>query len=347
MAAGTSPFVERQRRGRLGGAEKAALLLMSIGEERASRILRHMDPTEVQRIGGAMAEIRDLPPEVSAAILAEFLIHSGESAPLTAAGAGREGYIGVASVDAWGMEKGGALLDGLQIGSGKGLDALKWTDPRSIAELVRQEHPQMVALVLSSIEPAQAALVLQELPEAQRADILLRVATVGGVQAAALDELNEMLERQLQGETAVQATPLGGIKGAARILNHLDDPYAVRIMERVRDVDANLAQQIEDLLFVFEELIQVDDRGIQLLLRQIPADTLVVALKGAEERIKEKFFGNMTTRAAERLREDMAAKGPVRLSQVEACQKEVLAVARRLADEGQIHLGLGKERIVA
>jgi flagellar motor switch protein FliG len=329
----------------LSGPEKSAILLMSIGEERAAQVLKHLGPKEVQQIGIAMAGTRNVPKEQIEVTLAEFLDTVGEQMVLGVSDT--DEFIRTILIDALGEDKGGAMLDRILIGGNtQGLESLKWMDARSIAELVRLEHPQIIALVLSYIEDDQAAGVIQEFPEGQRADILLRVATVGGVQPAAITELNEMLERQLKGGTTIQSSTLGGVKTAANILNNLDSSITAKIMEQVKDVDAVIGQQIEDLMFIFDDLIEVDDRSIQILLREVSSDSLVVALKGSDEKVRDKFFRNMSTRAADILREDMEVKGPVRLSQVEQMQKEILATARRLAEEGQINLMVGKEKMV-
>jgi flagellar motor switch protein FliG len=239
------------------------------------------------------------------------------------------------------------MIDRILLGGNtKGLESLKWMDPRSVAELIRLEHPQIIAIVLSYLEPDQAAAVLQQFPDKIRADLVLRVATLNGVQPAAMQELNDILERQLKGGTSLKSSIIGGVKSAANILNFVDGSVGNKMMELMKAADSDLCQSIQDLMFVFDDLVEIDNRGIQTLLREVSSETLVLALKGAEEGIKEKIFSNMSQRAAEMLREDLESRGPVRLSDVETAQKEILTIARRLADEGQIVIaGAGEQMI--
>jgi len=234
------------------------------------------------------------------------------------------------------------MIDRILLGGNtKGLESLKWMDPRAIVELVRFEHPQIIAIVLSYLDSDQAAEVLGLLPENTRADLLMRVATLDGVQPSAMKELNDMLEVQLRGGAGGQQSSFGGVKCAADILNFVDRGIEAKISEQITEVDADLATKIQDLMFTFENIVDIDDRGIQTLLREISTDNLVVALKGTDDTIKEKVFKNMSQRAAEMLRDDLDSRGPVKVSEVEAAQKEILGVARRLADEGTISLGGG------
>ncbi len=322
---------------KLGGSEKAAVLLMSLGEQAAAAVLRHMGPKEVQKIGTAMAALENVNKETVDATLGEFV---GSVQQQTGLGVGSEEYIRKVLTEALGEDKARSMIDRILLGgSSKGLESLKWMDPRAVVELVRLEHPQIIAIVLSYLDGDQAAAVLSEFPEKVRTDILLRIATMDGVQPAAMYELNEMLEKQLQGSTGVTSSAIGGLKTAANILNFIDSAVEQTIIDQIKDVDADLSQRIQDLMFVFADLSAVDDRGIQTLLREVSTDSLVLALKGADDAMKEKIFKNMSSRAAEMLRDDLEAKGPVRLSDVEGAQKEILSIARRLGDEGRINLG--------
>ncbi len=210
-----------------------------------------------------------------------------------------------------------------------------------IRDRIQNEHPQIIAIILSYLDSDHAALVLSEFPEKSQADIMLRIATLEGVQPAAMKELNDTLEKQLKGGSGMQASSIGGVKTAADILNFIDGTVEAGIMEKVKETDEALGQEIQDLMFVFDNLSAVDDRGIQTILREVATDTLLLALKATDDSLKEKIFGNMSKRAAEMLKDDLEAKGPVRLSEVETAQKEILTIARRLADEGQIMLGGG------
>jgi len=319
------------------GGERAAVFLMSLGEEAAAQVLRHMGAKEVQRLGTAMANLSSVSRTEVAEVLDEFIRAIGDE---TALGVGSEEYIRNVLTSALGEEKAGGLINRIMLGrNSKGLEALKRMDPRAVAGVIRQEHPQIVAIVLSYLEPDHAAEVLSLLPDKAQSDILMRVASLDGIQPTALQELDEILERQFAMDGSAQDSPVGGLKSAASILNFMDSSKEAAIIERIRETDQQLSQQVEDLMFVFDNLLEVDDRSIQTLLREITSESLILALKGADEKVREKIFGNMSKRAAEMLRDDLEAKGPVRLSEVEGAQKEILNVARRMAENGEIMLG--------
>lgn len=265
----------------------------------------------------------------------------------TSLGLDSDEYIRNVLTKALGVDKAGGVIDRILLGrNSKGLEQLKWMDARSIAELIRLEHPQIIAIVLSFLDPDQAAEVLSLFPERVRPDVIMRIATLDGIQPAALQELDEILEKQFSGASNVKSSTLGGVKTAANILNLIEGSIESNIIEQVTSADQDLAQEIQDNMFVFENLIEVDDRGIQTLLREVASDQLMLALRGADEGLKEKVFKNMSKRAAEMLREDLEAAAPARLSDVEAAQKEILAVTRRLAEAGEIMLGGGGEDFV-
>lgn len=322
---------------KMSGTERAAILLMSLGEEDAASVLKLMGPKEVQKIGTVMATLKNIPRQQVDEVLDEFVKTVDEQ---TNFGFGNDEYIRKVLVSALGEDKAGGLIDRILLGhSSKGLEALKWMDPRAVAEVVRLEHPQIIAIVLAYLDSDHAAEVLQYLPERVSPDILMRIATLEGVQPQALIELDEIMERQFQGNSNVKSSSVGGLKTAANILNHMDSTTESRISEAIKQADSQLGDQIQDLMFVFDNLAGVDDRGIQTLLREVSSDTLIIALKGADAAIREKILSNMSKRAAEILNDDLEAKGPVRLADVEAAQKEILAVARRMADAGTIVLG--------
>jgi len=317
--------------------QKAAILLMTIGEESAAEVLKHMGPKEVQRIGVAMANISDVSKDVVRQVMVDFIGTVNEK---TSFGVGAGEYVRNVLTNALGEEKAAGIIDRILLGgNASGLESLKWMDPRAVVDLVRNEHPQIIAIILSYLDSDQAAEVLSGMPEKVRSDLLLRIATLDGVQPAAMKELNNTLEKQLKGNSRVQSSRIGGVKAAANILNFVESGIESSIMEKIKETDNDLGQEIQDLMFVFDNLIDVDDRGIQTLLREISTDHLLLALKAADDDLKEKIFSNMSSRAAEMLKDDLEAKGPVRLSEVEAAQKEILNIARRLADEGQIALG--------
>lgn len=323
---------------KFSGSERAAILLMSLGEKDAAEVMRHMSPKEVQKIGEAMATLTNVPKDSVHAVLDDFC---GVVQQQTSLGIGNEDYLRTVLVDAIGADKAGNLIDRILLGrSSKGLEALKWMDPRAVAEIIRLEHPQIIAIVLSYLDSDQAAEVLSALPERMRPDVLMRIASLDGIQPNALHELDEILERQFSGNASnVRSSSVGGVKTAANILNFMDSAVEGQLMDYVKEQDEELGQNIQDLMFVFENLIELDDRSIQSLLREISSENLITALKGADETIKEKIFHNMSKRAAEMLRDDLEAKGPVRLSDVEEAQKEILSVARRMAESGDISLG--------
>ncbi len=333
------------RKHTLNSAQMAAVLLMSLGEDSASEVLKHMGPKEVQRLGYAMTNIGSVTKDVVSTVLGQFMDTITQH---TSVGVGVEDYIRNVLVNALGQEKAAGIIDRILLGANaKGLESLKWMDARAISELIRHEHPQIVSIILSYLDSDHAAAVLTEMPERPRADILLRIATLNTVQPAAMKELNDTLEKQLKGGSSVQSSAIGGIKTAANVLNYMEGGMQAGIMEKVTEIDEELGQEIQDLMFVFDNLIDVDDRGIQAILREVATDNLLLAMKAADEALKEKIFKNMSKRAAEMLRDDLEAQGPVRLSEVESAQKEILTVARRLAEEGQITLGgTGAEEMV-
>ena len=322
---------------KLNGTERAAVLLLTLGEAQASEVLKHMGPKEVQRIGTAMATLKNVSRDSVNQVLENFVETVQQQ---TALGVGTEEYLRKVMVQALGEDKASGLMDRIMMGSStKGLEALKWMDARAVAELIRHEHPQIQAIVLSYLDPDHAAEVLNFFSERVRPDVLLRIATLEGIQPQALKELDEIMERQFSGNQNVQSSSVGGVKAAANILNFVDTAIEGEVMEMIKDVDAELGQQIQDLMFVFDNLIDVDDRGMQQLLREVSSDTLILALKVADETMREKIFSNMSKRAAEIMRDDLENKGPVRLSEVESAQKEILSIARRMADSGEIALG--------
>jgi len=330
---------------KLTGIERTAVLLMTLGEQDAAEIMRLLNPKEVQKIGEAMAGLGSIDRDTVDDVLSEFCDTVDEQ---TALGIGNEEYLRNVLVNALGEDKAGNIIDRILMGhDAKGLETLKWMEPRAVAELIRLEHPQIISIILSYLESDNAAEILSALPENMRTDVLIRVATLDGIQPSALHELDEMLEKQFAGNSdSLKSAGMGGLKTAANLLNFLDSSVENQVMESLKEVDEELGQNIQDLMFVFDNLIDVDDRGIQALLREISSENLIVALKGADEGVKEKIIKNMSKRAAEMLRDDLEAKGPVRLSEVEAAQKEILAIARRMSESGEISLGGGGDDFV-
>jgi len=330
---------------KLSGIDRTAVLLMTLGEQDAAEIMKLLNPKEVQKIGEAMATLGSIGRDTVDDVLSDFCDIVDEQ---TALGIGNEEYLRNVLINALGEDKAGNVIDRILMGhDAKGLETLKWMEPRAVAELIRLEHPQIIAIILSYLESDNSAEILSSLPENMQADVLIRVATLDGIQPSALHELDEMLEKQFAGNSDnLKSAGMGGIKTAANMLNFLDSALENQMMEKVKEVDEELGQNIQDLMFVFDNLIDVDDRGIQALLREISSENLIVALKGADEDVKEKIIKNMSKRAAEMLRDDLEAKGPVRLSEVEAAQKEILSIARRMSESGEISLGGGGDDFV-
>jgi len=323
----------------LDGAQRAAILLLSLGEADAAEVLRHMNPKEVQKIGLAMANVSSISREQVMAVMDEFTsILDGQ----TSLGIGTDDYIRSVLLQALGEDKAGGLIDRILLGRNTtGLDTLKWMDPRAIADIVRNEHPQIIAIVLSHVDHDHAAETLKLLPERTRADVLLRIATLDGIPPNALNELNDIMERQFSGNQAIKSSNIGGVKVAASILNFMDSGADQATLEQIKKIDAPLGEQIQDLMFVFDNLVDLDDRDMQRVLRDVSSDKLSLALRGADIKVRDKITRNMSQRAAEILLEDMDARGPAKLSEVEAMQKEILAIVRRLAEEGEVNLKSG------
>jgi len=331
--------VEDNTADNITGVERAAILMLAMGEQDAAAIMSHMGPKEVQELGLAMANMSKVSTTNMEAVMHSFVDTLRSE---TSLGLDSDEYIRNVLTNALGADKAGGVIDRILLGrNSKGLEQLKWMDPRSIAELIRLEHPQIIAIVLSFLDSDQAAEVLGEFSERVRPDIVMRIATLEGIQPAALQELDEILDKQFSGASSVKSSSLGGVKTAANILNFADGAVESSVIEQVASADQELAQEIQDNMFVFENLIDVDDRGIQALLREVASDQLMLAMRGADEGLKEKIFKNMSKRAAEMLRDDLEAAPPVRLSDVEGAQKEILNVARRLSDAGEISLGGG------
>ncbi len=327
------------------GTERAAILLLTLGESEAAQVLKHMGAKEVQRIGGAMARLSNVSFDEVNGIISEFTSNVENQ---TSVGVGADEFLRKVLVDALGSDKAENIIDRISIGrSTKGLEALKWMDSRGVAELVRREHPQTIAIVLAYLDADQSAEVLMLLPENMRAEVIARIGLLDGVQPSALTELDDIIEKQFAGKSGGGKTSvLGGAKAAANIVNFLEPSQETVLMEQVAKSDEALAARIEELVFVFDNLIDLDDRGMQELLRQVPSEQLLLALKGTDEGLKEKIFKNMSQRAAEMLKDDLEAKGPVRVSEVENAQKEILKLARRLAEAGTIALGGKGEQFV-
>ena len=321
------------------GLENAAILLMSLGEEDAANVFKHLTPKEVQGLGETIAKLKTISRERVDTVLEMFNTVASEQSVLVG---DTDEYVKAVLRKALGDDKANLLIDRiLQGGDTSGIESLKWMDAASVGELLRIEHPQIVAAILVHLDFDHAASVLKTFGERQRNEVLVRIATLDGIQPSALKDLNEVMGKVLAGGEKMRKTSLGGVKPAAEIINMMGSSVETAVLDYIRETDNELAQKIMDNMFTFDDLETVDDKGIQALLKEVQSESLVIALKGAKPEMREKIFKNMSTRAAESLREDLDSRGPVRVSEVEAEQKELLKVVRRLADEGQIVLGGG------
>jgi flagellar motor switch protein FliG len=321
------------------GLQDAAILMMSLGEHEASEVFKHLSPKEVQKLGEAIAKTKSITRERVDDVITRF---TGVAAAHSLLVSDSSDYVRSVLKRALGDDKAALLIDRiLQGGDVSGIESLKWMDPASVAELLRNEHPQIVAAILVHLDFDQAADVLKFFTERQRNEVMLRVATMEGIQPSALKDLNEVLFKVLAGGDKVRKSTLGGVKTAAEMINLLGTAIEGAVIESIRNHDPDLAQKIMDKMFVFDDVMKLDDKAIQMVLKEVASDVLIVALKGAQPELKEKFLANMSSRAAETLREDLESRGPMRLSEVEAQQKEILKTVRRLADEGTIVIGGG------
>ncbi len=323
------------------GLEDAAILLISMGEEEAAEVFRHLTPKEAQKLGEKMARTKTIQRDRYERVLLRFeeQVHDAGLLELDT-----DEYVRRVMRRALGDDKANLLIDRIvRVNDAPGIDNLKWMDPAAVADLLRREHPQIVAVILVHLEPEQVSEVLRRFPEGHRNEVIIRLATLDGVQPAALKELSDVLSKVLAGGDRMRKANMGGVKSAAEVLNLLGTAIEASVLDYIRETDSELAQKITDSMFTFDDLMRVDDRGIQALLKEVQSESLLVALKGATDDLREKIFRNMSSRAAEMLREDLASRGPVRVAEVEAEQKEILQIARRLSDEGQLMLGGGSD----
>ncbi|MGE0330448.1 MAG: flagellar motor switch protein FliG [Ramlibacter sp.] len=321
------------------GVHASAILMLALGEECAAEVFKYLAPKEVQRLGERMARLTTVADAQFDDVLSRFESQVDSQRSLVSdTGA----YVSNVLKLALGDDKAGLLIDRIVQGRDvSGIESLKWMDSAAVAELIRNEHPQIIASILVHLDRDQASSVLGAFDDRTRNDVVLRIATLDGIQPNALKELNEVLSKVLAGGERIRKQPLGGVKTAAEILNFLGASAESAVLDAIRGGDADLAQKIEDQMFTFDDLLKLDNKAIQLVLREVANDALIIALKGAEPEMREKIFANMSSRAAETLREDLESKGPVRVSEVETQQKEILKIVRRLGDEGQIMIGGG------
>jgi len=319
------------------GVMRSAILMLALGEDEAAEVMKFLSPKEVHKLGLAMATMESVGREEVETVVSEFLLEAEQSSHL---GMDSDEYIRSVLTKALGDDKASSLLSRiLQSSDASGIESLKWMDAQTVADFIKYEHPQIIATILVHLEPDQAAEIISLFVDRMRQDVMLRIATLDGVKPVALRELNEVMTKLLSGNENLKKQNMGGIKVAANIMNFMSGDNETSVMAGLKNYDDDMAQKILDEMFVFDNLIEIDDKGIQVMLREVQSETLIIALKGTTEEMREKIFKNMSTRAAEMMREDLESKGPVKLSEVEAQQKQILQIVRRLADEGQIQLG--------
>ncbi|MFM7697669.1 MAG: flagellar motor switch protein FliG [Limnohabitans sp.] len=320
----------------LNGTHRAAVLMLLLGEQQASEVIRYMNPREVQALGGAMVSVSDLSQEAINVVLDEFVATLKKQ---TSLGLGTGDYVEKVFKRALGDDKAASVLGRILPGqSSKGLEILKWMDARSIADMIHGEHPQVIAIILSVLEYDVAADVLNFLEAEQRPEIVQRIASLETVQPSAMEELEAIMKKQFASNSSAMSSSFGGVKAAAKIMNFVKSDLEAGIMGGLEKLDADLLQKIQDNMFTFENLTAVDNRGIQVLMRNVEPDLLMTALKGAPDFVKDKFFDNMSARARVMFIDDMEAKGPLRLTDVEEAQKQVMRIAKKLSDAGDLVL---------
>jgi flagellar motor switch protein FliG len=315
---------------------KAAILMLALGEEGASQVMKHVSPRDVQKLSSVMTTLRRVEQATVADTLRDFFSYAGEGASLNI---DTDSFTRNVLTQALGQETASGLFERiLENKDSEGIDNLKWMDATAVADLIRYEHPQIVATILVHLEPEQASHILTLFNEDLRKDTMLRIATLEEVKPQALKELNVVLARLLSGAQTSTKKQIGGIRAAADIMNYIGQAPQQVLMDRIKEYDIEIAEKINDEMFTFDDIINIDDRGIQTILRDVQSDALVTALKGASAELREKIFKNMSTRAADMMRDDLENKGPVKLSEVEAQQKEILIVVRGLIEDGTVML---------
>jgi flagellar motor switch protein FliG len=321
---------------KLSGPDKTAIFLMTLGEDMAAEVMKNLDPKDIRKIGGMIAQLSDVPEEDVTVVLQEFSEQAAKGLGLSMEG---KDYIHNVLNKALGKDKATRVLETLSASEDGGLEALKWMDAKAIATLIRGEHPQTVALILTHLDPDQSGQVVRHLPPAMRSDAMLRMATLEEIPPGVMKEVSEVLQAELNRVGTTSVMKVGGVKFVADILNRLDHSSEEAVLASISQSQPELAEQIRQMMFVFEDLATLDDRAMQQILKEIPKDQLGVALKAAKETVKDKIFKNLSSRAVEILKEDMEAKGPVKLSEVEKAQQGILKVAQKLAEEGKIVIG--------
>lgn len=321
----------------MDGIERAAILLLSVGEDNASEILKHMEPRQVQKVGMAMAAISSVTKAKMQAVLVDFIAAVEDQVSLNV---DTEVYLRKILINALGEEMAIPVIDRILVSDkDSGLNRLKWLDGRLIADVIRNEHPQIIATILTHLDSEQGAEVVSYFNADKRAEVLLRMCNIETIRPEAISELGHVIEKQLAGQKTAKSSSTGGVKGVADVINYLEGSVEEEVLKKIREWDSDLANKIRDKMFVFENVADMDDRSIQTLLRDVTSEQLKLALKGTTESTKERILSNMSKRAADLLREDIEIQGPVKVSDVEKSQRDILNVARSLAEDGKISLG--------
>lgn len=321
----------------MDGIERAAILLLSMGEKNASEVLKHLEPRQVQKVGMAMSTMSSVSKTKMQSVLIDFISAIEDQTSLTV---DTEQYLRTVLIEALGEEKANPFIDRILVSDkDSGLNRLKWLDGRLIADVIRNEHPQIIATILIHLDSEQSAEVVSYFSAEKRAEVLLRMCNIDTVKPEAITELGKVIEQQLSGQTVNKSASVGGIKSVADVINYLDGSMEEEVLSKIKDWDEELSTKIRDKMFVFENIVDMDDRSIQTLLRDVTSEQLKLALKGTTETTRDKVLSNMSKRAADLLRDDMEVQGPVKVSDVEKAQRDILAVARNLAEDGKIALG--------
>lgn len=315
---------------------KSAILMLALGSDEAAEIMKFLTPKEVQKLGSTMAGLKAVPKEDVDSAIYDFLREIEKSSDF---GLDSDDFIRDVMNKALGEDKASNILNKILTNTdSSGIESLKWMDAETVAEFIKNEHPQIIATILVYLDPDQSAEIVTHFSDRLKQDVMLRIATLDGVKPVAIQELNDVMDKLLSNNENVKKQSMGGIETAAEIMNFINGDHETVIMDGITNHDEFMAQAIMDKMFVFDDIDQMDDRAIQTILREVQSDTLITAMKAASDGLKEKIFKNMSSRAADMMREDLEASGPMKLSDVETQQKEILNIVRRLADEGQIQM---------
>ena len=318
------------------GVMKSAILMLALGQEEAAEVMKFLSPKEVQKLGAAMTTLKSVGREQVDAVVDDFLTAADLTADI---GMDSDEYIRSVLQKALGDDEASNVLHQiLESRDATGIISLRLMDAATVSEFIQNEHPQIIATILVHLEPDHASKIIGYFPNSLRQDVMLRIATLDGVKPVALRELNDVMNKLLTGNDSLKKKSMGGIKVAADIINFMSGDNETVVMEGLKSYDDEMAQKIMDEMFVFDDIIDIEDKAIQVILKEVQSDMLIIALKGTTEQMREKIINNMSSRAAEMMKEDLEAKGPVKLSEVEAQQRKILQIVRRLADEGEIQL---------